>query len=319
MTTRVVLDMDVGIDDALAIMFLAAHDDVEIEALGSIHGNIDAQRGALNGLSVLELCGRPDVPVAQGATEPLNQPLRTGWVVHGTDGIGNMYSPPEGTITGESAADQILRLSRESPGELHLLATGPLTNLALAATADPEVFTRYKSVVIMGGSGYETLHWGSLTEDPNVDYDPEASDIVYRTPGNYIQIGMNLEPYLVLDETRLPELSNATQPHSEFVWKMLQQYLDFHEKIFVQRRIATLWDPLAAAVLLDPTLIQSSTRRPVDLVPSDLGFRGLGLNDRRAGGRFDERPDVEIVTAVDADRFVNAFLEKLTGPMPRNG
>lgn len=317
MPTRLLADMDVGIDDALAIMYIAAHQDVEITALGSIHGNVDTPRAARNALRILELCGRTDVPVAQGALEPLNQPMTTSWRVHGTDGLGNTYPPdPIGTITQEHAADQIVRLGHDAPSELDLLAVGPLTNLAQAVIQDPDALHRYKSVVILGGSGCEGPSWHRLTTDANIDHDPEAADIVFSARANLTMVGVDLEPFLILDETRLLALEKATQSHSAFTWAMIQHYMDFIEQT-IGRRVVTLWDPLAAAILLDPTLIQSSVQGVVDIVPSELGYRAMCLRDRRSEGRFDTRPDVRIITAIDAERFVSAFLAAVTGPMER--
>ena len=319
MANRVIVDADVGIDDALALLYLAAHDDTEIVAVGSVHGNIDARRAALNALRVLERCGHAHVPVAEGASSPLNQPLHVTWRVHGTDGLGNVANqPPTGTITGETAAEQLVRLSAESPGELDLLAIGPLTNLALAYRLDPEVFERLRSVVIMGGSGCETDRPDEasreLTVDANTDHDPEAADLVYSVAANAVMVGADLEPYLILDEERMARLEQAQAPHSDYVWRMLQFYIDFYASK-TGRRVAGLWDPLAAAVLRDPSLVLTATERPVDVVPSPAGFRALGLRDRRADGRFDERPTTHIVTSVDPDRWLDDFIDKVANPI----
>ena len=192
---RILLDVDTGIDDALAIIYLAASTDVELVAAGSVHGNVDARRAALNTLRVIEVCDRDAVPVAQGAAEALAQPLRIASQVHGEDGLGDMEEPaPSGSPTGEQAADQIVRLSLESPGELDLLAVGPLTHLALAVRRDPEALTRFKSITIMGGSGPQNQHWGALAMDANVDHDPEAADLVFAASGNITMVGTNLSP-----------------------------------------------------------------------------------------------------------------------------
>ena len=95
---------------------------------------------------------------------------------------------------------------------------------------------------------------------------------------------------------------------------MLQFYIDFYESK-TGRRVAGLWDPLAAAVLRDPSLVLTSTMRPVDVVPSPAGFRALGLRDRRSDGRFDARPEVRIVTSVDSDRMLDDFVVRLTNPI----
>ena len=135
---QVVLDMDVGIDDAIAIALLAARADAEVVALGSVHGNCSMEDATRNALVVLETCGLGDVPVAAGAETPLEVPLHLAGFVHGADGLGDVGFPaPTGRPTGEHAADQLVRLGRERPGELDLLAVGPLTNLGLALRRTP--------------------------------------------------------------------------------------------------------------------------------------------------------------------------------------
>lgn len=313
---RILLDVDTGIDDALAIIYLAANAEVEFVAAGSVHGNVDARRAALNTLRVLEVCGYDAVPVAQGAAEPLAQPLRIASHVHGSDGLGDVEEPaPAGSPSGEHAADQIIRLGRDSPGELDLLAVGPLTNLALAVRADAEALTRFKSVTIMGGSGPQDRQWDGLPMDANVDHDPEAADLVFAASDSITMVGTNLSPYIELPASGLAKLQAAPHAHSALAWRITQFYADFHEHRTGRRGIK-LWDPLAAAVLLDPSLIDAAFDSPVDVVQTGQGFRAVSLDDRRGDGRFDARPDVRVVTAVDSGRFVTGCLSALTGALP---
>ena len=126
-----ILDMDFGIDDSMATLYLAASGRAEIVAVGTVHGNTSAAQAARNARQLLSVLGLQDVPVARGEAEPWNQDVHYAATVHGEDGIGGMASTdePPGTIVDETAAEQIVRLARERPGELVLLATGTLTNL----------------------------------------------------------------------------------------------------------------------------------------------------------------------------------------------
>jgi purine nucleosidase len=150
---KILLDADVGIDDAIAMLHLAGRSDVELLAVGSVHGNIPSDLAAVNARRLLELCGLDDVPVAYGARRPMAQPLATAEWVHGEDGLGNTNQPaPKRGPVAEDAVSQMLRLTREMPGEIDLLAVGPLTNLGLALCLDPELAGRVRSVVVMGGA-----------------------------------------------------------------------------------------------------------------------------------------------------------------------
>ena len=138
--------MDVGIDDAIAVLFLATQPDARIVALGSPFGDVDTAQATHDAIAVLELAGLGRVPVAHGAERPLAVPLSLATYVHGTDGLGEIGAASiavAGSPTGESAADQIVRPGRQHPGELDLLAVGPRTNLGHALQADPDALGRY--------------------------------------------------------------------------------------------------------------------------------------------------------------------------------
>jgi purine nucleosidase len=301
---RVVLDMDVGIDDALAIMLLAAQPEVEIVALGSVHGNIDALRGAENALRVLETCGLPNVPVALGAAQPLACPLFLATHVHGDDGLGNTSLPaPQGRPTGEHAAEQLVRLAHEAPGELDLLAVGPLTNLALALERDPLLLQRFRSTVIMGGAGVENADQPVVGYDANTDHDPEAAEIVYRAPGERVMVGIDVTNRAVLAGDDLARINAATTPQGQLAWRILQVYLDVYERRLGFRGCA-MHDPLAAAILLDPSLATEAVVGPVGVVGSARGKRAV-LQPQL------QHPPTRVVREADYARFMARMLAAL--------
>src|SRR5579862_7339700 len=134
----------------MALVWLATHPGVELVAVGSTHGNCRADQAAVNALRVLEACGRGDVPVAVGEPVPAAGEATFATHVHGADGLGDAgLPPPAGRPSDEGAVDQLVRLGREAPGALDLLALGPLTNLAAALERDADALARYRSVTVM--------------------------------------------------------------------------------------------------------------------------------------------------------------------------
>ena len=309
---QLVLDMDVGIDDAIALIHLAAEPAVEIVALGSVHGNIDAPQAAQNALRVLEVCGRNTVPVAVGAERPLERDLRLATHVHGDDGLGNTAQPrPQAQPTGEPAADQLLRLAQTYPGALDLLAVGPLTNLALGLLRDPLLLTRFRSVVIMGGAGPEPEPGTPLMGyDANIDHDPEAAELVFSAPGARVMVGINVTIPTVLAGESLAQVAAATTAQGRFAWQILQHYLDIYERRFGYRG-CSMHDPLAAGIALTPGLIAASLDGPVDIVPTDHGYRAL----LRRVPHDPQRPVTQVLTAVDGPRYIKRLTAALTTPL----
>lgn len=180
--TRILLDNDTGIDDALALAYLAACPHVEIVAVTATPGNVDADQVAANNRALLALCGQPQVPVLIGAREPLSVPLLTTPETHGPQGVGYATLPDPGPAgpraDGRDAVDYWIRAARASPGELTALLTAPLTNFALALRREPRLPWLLGRVVIMGGAFY---HQGNTTPTAewNTHVDPHAAAEVY--------------------------------------------------------------------------------------------------------------------------------------------
>jgi purine nucleosidase len=245
---RIVVDADPGIDDALALYYLRARPDTEIVAIGTVHGNVPVEQATANALRLVERL-KLTAPVAMGAARPLAQPLMTAEDVHGEDGLGGFAGDaPTTAYTQESAAEQLAGLARANPGELNLLAIGPLTNVALALQIEPRLPQLLGKVVVMGGAlnvpGNITSH-----AEANFWHDPEAADLV-------LQAGFEDLTIVGLDVTMASHAPGEwleALPQDCYPKRFLRFYADFYES-FLGKAGFVPHDPLAAAILLEPDL-----------------------------------------------------------------
>jgi len=153
MSTRrpVLIDTDTASDDAVALIMALRSKQVHVEAITVVAGNVPVEQGSSNALYTVELCGA-DVPVYSGAAAPLVRDLETASWFHGRDGLGDHgYAPSKKTLEPEHAVDAIIRVVSDIPG-IEVVTLGPLTNLALALTREPELATKISRCVIMGGA-----------------------------------------------------------------------------------------------------------------------------------------------------------------------
>ncbi len=307
------LDVDVGIDDAVMMLYLAAEPGAEIVAVGSCHGNCTAATAAVNALKVLESVGLDDVPVALGEESPLEKP-HAAPEVHGHDGLADVGLPaPRGAVSGESAVEQLLRLSLERPGEIDVLAVGAMTNLALALERDPDVLSRFRTVAILGGFARPPRPSDPEMVDANIYASPVAADRLFAAHAPLFVIPIDTSAYSILEEDQIARLREATTPHGQLAWQILPYYFDFYQRR-LGRWSARMHDPLVAAALLDPSLIASRARRPIYVEPIDGSWRAVG----RAGDELTGLPPrdpAEIVTSVNQRRFLDRFVDALVTPL----
>ncbi|MGW4799536.1 nucleoside hydrolase [Nonomuraea sp. NPDC004297] len=312
---RVVVDTDTGIDDAHTLLYLAGRPDAEIVAITSVYGNC-AEEDAVRNIGVVTGLLGLDVPVARGAAAPLRGPAHIAGYVHGKDGLGDLGGDrPLPRVAAESGPELLVRLAAEHPGELDLLALGPLTNLALALRLDPELCTKYRSVVLMGGSGPYAPPGSLLMIDANVNNDPDAARAVFAAPRReLVMVGVNVTAGTILDEHAIAALRARATPVARFATGILDAYLDFYQNEW-GRRIIPLHDPLAAGILLDPSFATAWADGPVN-VRGD-GFLHRARLMRTHDGLppafpYEPAPATRVITAVDARRFVTDFVEVLT-------
>ena len=188
---KVILDCDPGIDDAFAIAFGCGHPGLELCGVTTVAGNVGLGRTTRNALAVLEFLGRADVPVAAGSAAPLLRPFVEAHDVHGETGLGAASLPaPSGRPVAAHAVDFLIERIAAAPGEVTLVATGPLTNVALAVRRHPPLVTQVADFVIMGGSAGR----GNVTPaaEFNIWCDPEAAAIVFAAGWRVTMAGLDV-------------------------------------------------------------------------------------------------------------------------------
>ena len=181
---RILIDTDPGVDDSMAILLAFASPEVEIIGMSTVFGNVGVDLTTQNALRLVELAGRPDVPVAMGAEKPLLRPFTgKGWEVHGRNGLGEAEFPdPQGQPDPRRAAQFIIDTIMTGPGEITLVPLGPLTNVALAVATEPRIAERVREVVLMGGAAPVPGN-ASPAGEVNIRNDPEAAHIVFTPAG----------------------------------------------------------------------------------------------------------------------------------------
>jgi purine nucleosidase len=191
MATRIILDCDPGIDDALAIAFAHGHPGIDLAGITTVAGNVGLAKTTANALAVSEYIGAAGTPVTAGCAGPLLRPALDARQVHGDSGLGGAVLPPAaaGPAPGH-AIDYIIETVRAAPGQITLVATGPLTNIALAVKREPRLADWVREFVIMGGSS------GRGNTTPAAEYniwaDPEAAAAVFRAGWTVVMLGLDV-------------------------------------------------------------------------------------------------------------------------------
>ncbi|MFC7329444.1 nucleoside hydrolase [Marinactinospora rubrisoli] len=309
---QVFVDCDPGIDDALALAYLAAQPEVRLVGVGTVYGNNAVDVTTNNALRLLELYGLQDVPVAAGAGRPLVQPPHLAKGVHGGNGLGDVSTPePQGVPVAESAAELLVRSARSAPGELDVLALGPLTNLAVALSLEPELPRLVRRLVVMGGAVQAP---GNVTPwaEANINNDPEAAETVLGAGFDLTLVALDVTMRTLADAVWLDELAAVPGERAAVSARFLDFYAGWYGRVLGERACA-MHDPLAAAILVDPALVTSSVDVPVRVELRGQYTRGLTVADLRGwpADETDGRPAVTLATEVNSAEFLKRMLNAL--------
>ena len=308
---RLILDLDTGIDDALALAYVLGSPEVELAAVVTSYGNVTVDTATRNTLALLRLLGHPEVPVYRGASRALAAegpfaPSAEVVRIHGENGLGGQDVPGWCYAAPRSGAEYLVRALATGEKDLRYVSTGPLTNLALALEGAPEIVRSLSRVTFMGGA---LAVPGNVTPcaEANVHNDPEAADRVLRSGLATRMIGLDVTHQVVLTREHTARWRSLGTPAGRLFADMTDHYIGIYERNNPHLGGCALHDPLAAAAALDPTLVGCL---PANLrVDIEGATRGRTVCDPER--LRDAHKDCEVALTVDAPRFLEEFLARV--------
>jgi inosine-uridine nucleoside N-ribohydrolase len=324
---RIILDVDPGIDDAMAILLALHSPELRVEAITTVSGNVMVDLGTENALKLLELAGRPDVPVARGAKYPLLKKPTTA-LIHGENGLGEVELPaPSKPPDPRHAADLLIDIVSANPGEITLIMVGPLTNLALALSKVPDIRHAIPAIILMGGS----ISRGNVTPvaEFNISTDAEAAKIVFDSGIPITMVDLEATAQAMLTRAHLVDLHKGASPIAVAAAAMLEHYLVFEESIGMPG--APLHDPLAVGLAIDKGFATRMQPMRIDIETKGEFTYGQTVANRTlrrstyidAGDHYKFRefaivePNAEVPVIVDGTRFLEFFLDRMLKPGDR--
>jgi purine nucleosidase len=303
------IDTDTASDDAVALVMALRAPDVRVEAITVVAGNVPLEQGLQNALYTVELCGSR-TPVYAGRSAPLKRPLATAQFVHGGDGMGDVGLPLHGRRPEPGdAAEIIVDAVRRRPGDLTLVALGPLTNLAAALELDPSLARDVGRCVVMGGASDNV---GNVTpvSEYNFWVDPEAAAAVLEAGLPLTMVGWDISrKYAVFDAATAARLREVGTPLARFCVD-IQRGVERFAREEMKLDGFDLPDPIAMAVALDPAVATTTARLYVTVEASNGLCRGQAVVDRF--GVLRREPNAEVVLAASRERFVDKLRESVS-------
>lgn len=309
---KMILDLDTGVDDALAIAYALADPEVDLIGIVSSYGNNLLDVCAENSLKLLELLGHTDIPVFKGlphsCTTDHFDVMQVSKDIHGDNGIGDVELPtPSRALEEQSGVDFYIEAAHKYGKNLIIIPTGPMTNLAAALKKDPEIADLIGNVTFMGGA--LTVE-GNVTPvaEANINQDPKAADEVMKSnlPLTMVGLDVTLRTLLTKNETKQwRELGTAS---GKAFADITDFYIDAYYNLDIDKRGCALHDPLAVGVSIDPSFV-STISLFMKVVYQEGPYYGRTIGDNAKLN--DPNPNVKVAVNVDKERYLKAFMDRL--------
>ena len=313
---KVIFDTDIGIDDAMALLFLHFSPDVDLKAIVTGFGNAKIDTTTRNALYMQE-CFAMDAPVYRGAGEPIGESLSRGYpdFVHGSNGLGDIeLTEPIGQAEALEGAQAIVEIAKQNPQEINVVAVGRMTNLALALELCPELPELVDEVVVMGGAFGFNGHRGNVSPvaEANIAGDPEAADRVFTSGLRITIVGLDVTQETVARSHFFDYLKENAGIAGDFIYRISRFYLEFHKKV-TGRYECPVHDSSAVAYLLNS---YPYTTRPgiVRVATEGVAIGQTVLGDPDADyeiSAWKDKPICNICTGVNPEMVLDLYAETL--------
>ena len=308
MPRKIIIDTDPGQDDAVAILLALASPELEVLALVAVAGNVRVTQNAYNALQILEVAGRPDVPVYIGCERPMRHPLVTAEYVHGATGLDGPTLPAQ-QIAPQRAhgVDYIIeKLLANDSYTVTLCCLGPLTNIGMAMVKEPAIVSRIAEIVLMGGGCFEG---GNVTPaaEFNIYVDPEAADLVFRSGVPITQVPLDVSHSMLTTQPRIDAFRALGNRSGVVTAEMLEFFERFDEQKYGWEG-GPLHDPCVIAYLLKPELFHGRHINVAIETQSEL-TRGMTVADY--WGVTGRVRNVNYLRSGDPDGFYALLTERI--------
>ncbi|MFD9903586.1 nucleoside hydrolase [Streptomyces sp. NPDC059063] len=307
MARKIILDCDPGHDDAIAMLLAHGNPDVELVAVTTVVGNQTLEKVTRNALSVARIADITGVPFAAGCPRPLVRDVEVAEEIHGESGLdGPVLPEPTLALDERHAVDLIIdTVMAHEPGEITIVPTAGLTNIALAVRKEPRIAERVREVVLMGG-GYHTGNWSAVAEF-NIKIDPEAAHIVFNERWPVTMVGLDLTHQALATPAVRERIATVGTRPAAFVGELL----DFFGAMYLEAQgfeAPPVHDPCAVAYVIDPS-VMTVRKAPVDIELTGTLTLGMTVADFRAPAPADCRTQVAV--QLDHERFWDLVVDAL--------
>lgn len=307
MPKHIIFDTDPGIDDALAILLALASPELALDGISTIHGNASTAQTTRNALAVLELANASHVPVYKGCDLPLVKESLLSPETHGNTGLGYAELPePQTKPKSKHGSDFLIESIMSKPGEVTLVAIGPLTNVALAIRKEPRIVENVKEAFIMGGA---IQHAGNATAlaEFNTFVDPHAAHVVFHSgmPITLTPLDVTYQCVFTVDD--LNRLLKINSPITKFIADSTRFYMEFHDE-YQKIQGCVINDPMTLALTFMPEICDYQ-----DLVVDVDISTGVGLGNTFADFfNYEKKPaNMRVAMGVRPRMFMEMFLERM--------
>ena len=309
MAHKIILDTDPGIDDAMAIFFAFQSPNIDVLGLTTVFGNVPVEMSARNAVTLCNLADQ-DIPVTKGVGMPWVGPESTyAHFVHGADGFGEIDFPAsDKPLDPRSSAQFIVDTVRANPGEVTIVAIGPLGNLALALRLEPELPKLVKGVNIMGGAAFVR---GNVTPvaEANIWNDAHAADIVFSADWDLTMFGLDVTNNVPFDPSFMDTLASKNKKLGGFVQQSSKFYTDFYSQNR-EDRVCFFHDAFPLAYMIDASLFEiTEGHARVSTDPLNRGQTSVAPEETTASPLWLDAKKIKVATGVDHGRLTQLFID----------